>query len=85
MATLDELKAKVDALETATNVLKAEVGEEVTILAELKAKVDELIAAGGATAADLQAISERIDGVTSNLTSTTSTLDAAGNAADITP
>jgi hypothetical protein len=87
MATLAEVTAKQDAQEAAVVALSAEVAEEVVIIGEIKAALDALIAAGpgAATEADLQALADRLDGVTTALTGATAALDAAGNAADITP
>jgi hypothetical protein len=85
MATIADVNAKLDALAAAQTTLSSEVGEEIVILQEIKAALDAAIAAGGGDPVALQAIADRIDGVTTALTASTDALDAAGKAVDITP
>lgn len=66
MATLAELSAKVDSLQTALDEEQQQVANKI---AELEAVAAELRASGGTTA-DRQAVADKIDAIAADLKST---------------
>lgn len=83
MGLVEDLQAKVDTLDGKVDTLTSEVAEAVVTLQELKAIADN--PPGGDNTAALQAISDKLDGTITKLTTATQTLSDAEDAADPTP